>query len=305
MPLFSVVIPTYNRANALRNCLESLVKQTFKDFEVLVCDDGSEDATKKVVDSYRDKLDLNYIWQENWGGPARPRNNGIDASKGEWICFLDSDDWFYPNKLAEVFAVLSGSDFIYHGLDYYNHSYEKVLSPKVRLAEGDIFKNLLCKGNCFANSSVSVRKSVLVEIGALSEDKNLVAVEDFDLWLRVSQATNKFKGIEKNLGGYQIGGDNLTEHSDKQINRLTTLYSKHIDYLSIMHKGDALSYLSYSNGIIQVQLGRNREARKSFLYAAKNSGLGTRTIKSTLRWGLSFFNIAPSKIYMKLIKTVK
>jgi len=86
-PMFSIIIPTYNRAERLKIALESIFNQTFQDFEVLVCDDGSTDHTKDVVQLFVDKLDLTYIWEENWGGPARPRNNGIKKEKANGCAF--------------------------------------------------------------------------------------------------------------------------------------------------------------------------------------------------------------------------
>jgi len=87
--IISVIIPTYNRSKELKRCLESLTRQTYKKFEVIVCDDGSTDNTKEVVNSYRNVLNIIYIKDENFGGPARPRNNGIKLSNGEYIAFLD------------------------------------------------------------------------------------------------------------------------------------------------------------------------------------------------------------------------
>ncbi|MDB9916161.1 glycosyltransferase family 2 protein [Pseudomonadales bacterium] len=308
MPLFSIVIPTYNRANALQHCLQALKEQSFKDFEVLVCDDGSEDNTKEVVESYRDKLDLKYYWQENWGGPAKPRNLGIRASEGEWICFLDSDDWFYPEKLQEVAKVLVGVDFIYHGLDYYNESYEKVFTPKVKVAnlkKNHLFVDLLCSGNIFANSSVVVRKSIVVEAQGLSEDKKLIAVEDLDLWLKISLITNRFRCISKSLGGYYIGGDNLSQHSDKQMDRLAALYNKHLPSLPTARQRDAQTFLMYTNGITQIEMSRVKDARKSFLFAFTKSRMNSLRIKACLRYFLSFISISPKKAYMKLFRAVE
>src|SRR3954464_10946901 len=98
-PRVSVVIPTYNRSHALRRCLDSVAKQTFRDFEVIVCDDGSTDDTAEVVREYESVLDLTYSYGENFGGPARPRNRGIGLARAPYIAFLDSDDWWAPRKL--------------------------------------------------------------------------------------------------------------------------------------------------------------------------------------------------------------
>jgi glycosyltransferase involved in cell wall biosynthesis len=95
----SVIIPTYNQSKDLNRCLLSLVDQTFKNFEVIICDDGSYDDTKQIVRQFHSKLEIKYLYNANFGGPAHPRNCGIKAAKGEYIAFLDSDDWWCNNKL--------------------------------------------------------------------------------------------------------------------------------------------------------------------------------------------------------------
>src|SRR5690242_1512065 len=86
-PRVSVVIPTYNRAREMRRCLDSLVSQSFRDFEVLVCDDGSTDETATVAAAFETRLQLAYHWAENFGGPARPRNIGLHRARGIYVAF--------------------------------------------------------------------------------------------------------------------------------------------------------------------------------------------------------------------------
>jgi glycosyltransferase involved in cell wall biosynthesis len=96
-PRVSVLIPTYNRAALLREALDSVFAQTFQDFEIIVVDDGSTDDTREVVGSYGP--DVQYLFIDH-GGPARARNAGMQAARGEYLCYLDSDDLYYPHKLA-------------------------------------------------------------------------------------------------------------------------------------------------------------------------------------------------------------
>jgi len=202
---FSVIIPTYNRASDLDRCLASLVTQTFTDFEVIICDDGSTDNTKSVVDSYCNRLDVKYIWQENWGGPARPRNSGIKLAQADWICFLDSDDWWYPNKLEKCFKYLDSADIIYHDLDVYDKTLRGPLKRlRSRQLSDDPFTDLMLDNNALFNSSVVVKKSILNQVGGLTEDKKLISVEDLDCWLKISKITRKFLYLPESLGAYYI-----------------------------------------------------------------------------------------------------
>lgn len=230
MITFSVIIPTYNRANDLNRCLSSLVAQTYKNFEVIACDDGSTDNTKDIVESYRDRLNIKYDWAENWGGPARPRNRGIKLAQADWICFLDSDDWWYPNKLEECALHLNSADIIYHDLDVYNNISEKPISClHSRQLTDNPFTDLMLNNNALFNSSVVVKKSILDGIGGISEDKELISIEDSDCWLKISKITKKFFYLSKSLGAYWL--ESNISRTIKHAHSLEALWRKHINDL--------------------------------------------------------------------------
>ncbi len=105
MPFFSIIIPTFNRARIIRRPIDSIIAQTFTDWELIIVDDGSTDDTKSVVDSYLDKR-IRYVWQENQERNAA-RNTGLRLSSAEWICFLDSDDEYYPNHLSTLYEAIN------------------------------------------------------------------------------------------------------------------------------------------------------------------------------------------------------
>src|SRR6185312_6252656 len=155
---FSVVIPTYNRAKVVSRCLDSLAEQTFKNFEVIVCDDGSTDDTNDKIKFYSDKLNLKYDYAENWGGAAKPRNRGIELASGEWVCFLDSDDWWDPNKL-EVILKYTDSDFnvLYHPLQHITSGSKQRKINCRTINNKDPKKDLLINLNTLLTSSVCVR----------------------------------------------------------------------------------------------------------------------------------------------------
>ncbi len=106
--LVSVIIPTYNRINYLQIAIESVLGQIYKNYELIVIDDGSTDSTREVIrEKYGDKVI--YIWQENQG-ESSARNHGVSIAKGEYIAFLDSDDIWHPNKLLTQVSALNNSD---------------------------------------------------------------------------------------------------------------------------------------------------------------------------------------------------
>ncbi len=100
-PFFSIIIPTYNRAHTIRRPIDSIIAQTFTDWELIIVDDGSTDATQEIIETYKDPR-IRYVWQENQERSAA-RNLGIRLATGGWICFQDSDDEYLPEHLEVLF----------------------------------------------------------------------------------------------------------------------------------------------------------------------------------------------------------
>jgi glycosyltransferase involved in cell wall biosynthesis len=219
---FSVIIPTYNRSKELSEALGSLVNQKFTDFETIVCDDGSIDDTKKIVESYRNRLNIVYYYEDNWGGPARPRNNGLKIAKGEWICFLDSDDQWYSDKLERIANLLDKYD-----IDLVCHLFITSLDKRVGTYRKSPFftfyEDLLINGNRIVNSSICVRRNLIPEI---SEDRNLIGVEDYNLLLDIAKKTTKVYCLNVVLGSYLIHENNISGDFLKQIDKIEYMLSK-------------------------------------------------------------------------------
>ena len=215
----------------MHRSIGSLVVQTFKHFDVFVCDDGSTDETRSVVESYQNQLNINWLYCENFGGPARPRNIGIKASKSKYIAFLDADDWWSPEKLEiSVDCLNKGYDFVYHDLKVLpdNSRSIKVSYIKTRDLKKPVFNDLLYNGNGIANSSVVTKRSYLLKINGFSENINLIATEDYDAWLRLSKLNIKFFRIKVSLGYYSLGDDNISSANKTIIfiNSLISIYCK-------------------------------------------------------------------------------
>lgn len=240
-----------------------MVAQTFKDFEILVCDDGSTDKSRDIVASFETNLNIRYFWNENWGGPARPRNVGIKNAIAEWICFLDSDDWWYPDKLQKMLEYLQQYDIIYHDLDMYSIEVKARGVVKGWELKNNTFLKLLIKGNAIPNSSVVLRKSLVDKVGYLSEDRGLIAVEDYDYWIRIATtATNRFKYIPESLGAYWIG-ENISA-SVKQIQQQINLLNKYVNDLSQKEKIMAQKMHSFRKARAYHGLGMFREANVNY-----------------------------------------
>ncbi len=180
---FSVIVPTYNRGHLLPRALNSIAAQTQTPLEVIVVDDGSTDDTIAIL--RREYPDV-VIFEETHRGVSAARNRGIQASRGDWIAFLDSDDEWLPEKLARQNAALVSTPTILlcHTEEVWIRNGVRV-NPMKKHAKrgGGIFEDCLplC---CMSPSSVVVHREVLEDVGVF--DESLPACEDYDLWLRIT-----------------------------------------------------------------------------------------------------------------------
>lgn len=119
-PTISVVIPAYNAAASLPRALDSVLEQTFAAHEIIVVDDGSTDATAEIMQPYLAQARVRYLRQAN-AGPSAARNQGASLATGDWLAFLDADDWYYPQRLARharMIVATPGLDFLVGNFDY-------------------------------------------------------------------------------------------------------------------------------------------------------------------------------------------
>jgi glycosyltransferase involved in cell wall biosynthesis len=286
-PFFSIIIPTFNRADKLRRALESVEQQTFKDHETIVCDDGSTDNTGEVVQSFAKKLNITCLREKNWGGPARPRNNGIKAAKGAWICFLDADDWWYPNKLEHVYGKISDADVIYHDADIYSPAGKRFLvTMRSRTLTSPVFLDMMTKGNPFITSGICVKKDILDKTAGFLEDKALVSVEDFHLWLKISLLTDRFVHIPRSLCGYWKGEGNISGTS-RHISAHAALFDLYKEQLPPEPRRESEKYFSYCIGIAMLENGMYQESRKQFIRSLSSRNTHIRMM-SVIRIMISF-----------------
>ena len=179
----SIIIPTYNRAEFLTEALNSIMSQTYKDFELIVVDDGSSDNTKEVVKNFDGEI--KYLYRKNQGVSAA-RNLGINEAKGEFLSFLDSDDLWERNKLEKQ-------------IDFFDKNKEAKVcyTDEIWVRKGkrvnQMKKHAKYSGNIFEKSlplciisasSITIKKDVFARVGLF--DESLIVCEDYDLWLRIS-----------------------------------------------------------------------------------------------------------------------
>ena len=185
-PLVSVIIPTHNRAKLVGEAIHSVLKQTYRNFEVIVVDDGSSDNTREIIQDFAKKdLRIKYIWQEHSGTPAVTRNTGIKASIGELIAFLDSDDVWFPKKLEkQTKAFQRNPEMLVIASNSVYFSKEKKIIPTILfLNEVKLsFRNIL-RMNPLSISDVLIKREIFDNIGYFNE--KLVKMVDYEFWLRL------------------------------------------------------------------------------------------------------------------------
>ena len=183
-PAVSIIIPTYNRAHRVTQAVDSVLAQTYTDFELMVVDDGSTDDTTDRLAAYGDRIRV--VRQDNLGASAA-RNAGIRRAKGRYIAFLDSDDLWKPDKLAVQIDLVSRdrSVKICYTEEIWIRRGRRV-NPRKKHAKhsGWILKELLPL--CLVSpSSVLIAREVFDRVGLF--DESLPACEDYDLWLRIGR----------------------------------------------------------------------------------------------------------------------
>ena len=185
MPAVTVIIPTYNRAHLVGRAIESVLSQTFHDWELIVVDDASTDNTKEAVYGFRDSR-IRYLFHEVRRGGSAARNTGISEARGEYVAFLDSDDEWLPTKLKKQLELFSRSPqqvgLVYTGAIYVYRTYYIKRPPSHK---GFLYRNLLLRNVIGSISVAMIRTTVLAYVNGF--DEALPSRQDVDLWLRISK----------------------------------------------------------------------------------------------------------------------
>lgn len=294
----SVIIPTYNRGYIIRRALQSVYSQTWKDFEIIVVDDGSTDNTEVILEEECLRHpNVKYIRHEVNRGVPVARNTGILNSKGEYIAFLDSDDRWFPTKLYEQMRVFQSNreeiGLVYTGYKWYepNGNVIKVI-PKY---EGYVFNKLL-SNNFIACSSVVVPRKVLDVVGLF--DMHLTANQDYDMWLRIAKKY-PIKFVPKLLVEINMhGSDRISiNYKNKAISyyNLYLKYKHEIKTLKLEHK----YFFSIGRNLIR---GGNIKVGRYFLLKAFLNG---RNIKYAKCLFISFLNDLLLYALLSIYRTLK
>lgn len=264
MPLVSVVVPAHNSARYIAETIDSVLRQTYGNFEIIVVDDSSEDDTVQEVvrmATSDNRIKLHRI--EHAGRPSVPRNEGIRLARGQYTAFLDSDDLWTRHKLEDqIHYMLSDPEavFVYSmsvtfgDVNLFSPSYEVLpLLKKAALS----YEDLISKGNSVTCSSILIRTDILRSEGGFDEDPKL-QIEDYDLWIRLSRR-GKIGFIPRIHVFYRV-------HT-VQFSGSWELKQQRLEYLSDKLKIQLPPYRFARNRSLAVRIARNALHFSNYIWA--------------------------------------
>jgi len=286
-PLISIIIPTYNHGQYIGRALKSVIQQTYENFEIIVIDNNSTDNTETVLIKYENEPRVRVIKISNQGIIAKSRNKGIEYANGEWIAFLDSDDWWENKKLESCVNKINGDiDLIYHDLISVGGENSNKLKTRTRQVKKDVFRDLILSGNIISNSSAFVRSDLIKRVGGFNETHDMVGAEDWNLWLKISRQTNNFLYLKIFLGFYQIHENGISRKDMSECHEHAM--REFWDELNSFEKGKVLGYIAYVQGRYAFKNKDYKLSKQKFYYSLLNGRIEIMLKSLIMLFYLSF-----------------
>lgn len=263
-PLVSIVLPTYNRAGLLYRAIESVLNQTYFNFELIVVDDCSKDSTKNVVKGFCDNR-IRYIRHEKNKGAPAARNSGIAAAGGEYIAFQDSDDEWFSTKLEKQMSLFDSASrdlgVVYTSFWVIDQGKKTLIPPlDLKKTDGEIH-DMLLETNFISTPTAVVRKECFKKVGMFA---NIPRLQDWELWLRISKYFC-FKHLKVPLVYAYTQADSITRDTDALILARKYILFKYFGEIS--KKTKLLSEHYFDIGATLCTKGEIREGR-NYLFKA-------------------------------------
>lgn len=283
--LISIIIPVYNREFTVGRAIQSVLNQTYSNFELIIVDDASTDGTAEIINSFQDSRIRFFQLKKNQGAPAA-RNFGINQANGEWIAFQDSDDVWLPDKLEkqiEIIKKLKKPCIVYTSFYRYKQGKVEYIPDKKdrRNKSGIIHKELLL-GNFITTQTVLAAKECLVKVGGFAVD--MPRLQDWELWLRLSKFY-PFYWIDEPLVDVFYTEQSISSEPDKLITAYHKIWEKH----EPLFKQAGTKYLAsflFSYGHNLCLAGQMKTGRKYLAEAFCNN---FTSVKYAIAWIVSIF----------------
>ena len=262
MPFFSIIMPTYNQANFIKAAIQSVLDQTFEDWELIIVNNYSSDETIKVISNFGDDR-IKVINFRNNGIIAASRNRAAMDASGNYLAFLDSDDLWCKDKLTHIYdEIYLTSDIIYHSELWKFQGKKNVIKKDSKQKIDKIFESLLFFGNHISTSAVVLKARAFAEVGGFSEDSTIVTAEDYDLWVRLAYRGFNFQYLDKYLSIYRVHSEGNSKRAI--LNRRSTLNVILNNYRNLNQK-TFKHRLMFSYGFMRLVLATTSDLLKSSL----------------------------------------
>lgn len=267
MPKVSVIIPTYRRPDFLRRAIASVLSQTFKDFELLIINDASQDNTGQLVESIPDDR-IRYHCNETNKGGAASRNRGIRQAQSTYIAFLDDDDEWLPQKLELQVGLLDQSPTevggIYTGYERIQRATGQSLGITMPTKRGDLSYELLLNNPLAGTSGLLLKKECFEEIGLFDEE--LPSYQDYDLWIRISKKFS-FDYVNEVLYRYYVHDKKIWTNPQALSKGLDIVVNKHCTKDLAVRKNFSAQFLLL--GVMFCYAGNLEQGRKAYWTAIR------------------------------------
>jgi glycosyltransferase involved in cell wall biosynthesis len=222
-PVVSIIIIVFNGAKYIHTAIESVFRQTFQDFEIVVVDDGSTDNIKEVLEPWIKKGKVYYFYQQN-KGVSGAYNTGVRMAKGQYIKFLDCDDWIYPQQLEKQVNHLQGKSESIISVTDYEFEFENKNRKSVKVwLESNQLAQFIEDNQCPCHA-ILINRSLINKAGGYDEE--LSAYEDSDLWIRCLLHGGFFERVEYTGCCYRILGGSVSSDSEKMFRQRSKFHEK-------------------------------------------------------------------------------
>ncbi len=271
--LVSVIVPVFNRQDYVAETIESIVKQTYKNIEIIIINDGSTDDSEKIIRTFQSQYPdaINIIDQQNQG-QVKARNNGLKIARGEFIAFLDSDDVWALDKIEKQIPLFTDKvGLIYSGVEYIDTWGNAIGSEQCdQDIKGAVYERLIVK-NRMTGGTVIVKNEALKKVGLF--DETLEAAENWDLWIRVTQFY-EVDFVDEALLKYRKHSGNMSSNNTLMLDATHSILEKYCLNANVEEVATEACEIATANyyyrvGVYQTSIGDYSNARVNFKKANK------------------------------------
>ena len=265
VPAVSVILPAYNGEKFIGKAIQSVLQQTFADFELIIINDGSTDHTESIIHSFHDQR-IMYLKNSDNQGLIYTLNKAVSHANGRYIARMDADDVCLPERIAKQKAFLDqneGIAVVASTIDFINEQEEKtgIWELDRRTINPEQIKKAILKQNCIAHPTIMMRSEILKELKYKEYQKN---IEDYDLWLRILNRGYKIGKLDEPLLLYRIHDNSVTSLHLKNTNPFFKHFVMKIKFLTHLSHISGFSFNVFGSAVLDSIKGTIKAIKNIF-----------------------------------------